>query len=172
MPGVLKKASYMLALAFFTLLASCHRGNEQYIPTYDDSVYISSIVEDMQNPTFTGVVDVLNFQAALADSYAIEEAFTALPPEVLQQVATVCIRRNGCATKYTIVQEYRANREVYDNLTNTTKTPAPGDNTDKATAVEEQQKPVPSSVSYEYETDTVDGKPIQVLVKKERYESK
>lgn len=172
MPGVLKKMSYALMLAFFTLLASCRQGNEQYVPTYDDSVYVSSIVEDMQNPTFTGVVDVLNFQAALADSYAIEEAFVALPPDVLQQVANVCIRRNGSTTKYEIIQEYRANREVYDNLTNTTDTPAPEDNTDSTTAMEEQHRPVPSSVSWEYETDTVDGKPIQVLVKKERYESK
>ena len=164
--------SYALALAFFALLASCRQGTENRAYTYDDSVYVSSIVEDMQNPTFTGVVDVLNFQAALADSYAIEEAFVALPPYVLQQVANVCIRKDGYATKYTIVQEYRANRDVYDNLTKPTAQQVPEDNTDSTTAMEEQHRPVPSSVSWEYETDTVDGKPIQVLVKKERYESK
>lgn len=138
-----------------------------------DSVYVAKSIEAIENPSFTSVSEVKLFQNKLVDEYSIEESFMSMPEEVLTNVATVCLKKSSSITKKDIVLEYRAGKEVYDNL------PIPSQTTQQIiqsaaandTAREEQQKPA-KQVSYRYELDTVDGQPIRTLVKEERTHEK
>ena len=87
--------------------------------------------------------------------------FIHMPEDILNNVVQVCLNKNAVTTKADIVNEYRANKDVYDNL-NSPSTSV-NNTVKKDTAKEEQQKP---AVSYRYETDTANGK--RVLVKEER----
>jgi GTPase Era involved in 16S rRNA processing len=94
-----------------------------------------------------------------------------MPENILNNVAAVCLKKAITVTKKDIVNEYKANQAVYDNLPkqNTTDEQLPVNDKPNAatTAMEEQRKPV-EKVSYRYEMDTINGKPQRVLIKETR----
>lgn len=151
-----------LVVALLALLASCDKfgqKDQEYDPT--DSVCVAEYIEEVVNPVFESTQEVMAFQEKLNEQYSIDETFRNLPTDVLNNVATVCIKKYAVTSKENIVEEYKANRDVYDNLDNK--------------AAQERKDSVkpdlpPSSVSYHYEIDTTGGKHTKVLVKEERYE--
>lgn len=86
----------------------------------DKSAYVDSLVlESVQNtvnPLFGDVEEVILFQEKSLEGEQIDVEFNQMPEETLRNVATVCIKREGCISKRGIIYEYRANRSVYDNL--------------------------------------------------------
>lgn len=148
-------------------LTACDRFNgPSFSGDGPDSVYIAEYVEAVTNPTFETVDEVIMFQSRFVEEASIDDTFRTIPEEVLTNVATICLKKYPNVTKKDIVIEYKTNRGIYDNLPNNTH-----EDKDKATATEEQQKPV-ADVSYRYELDTVDGKPVRTLVKEERTHEK
>lgn len=89
-------------------------------PEGDKSAYVDSLVlESVQNtvnPLFSSVEEVLTFRDLSVEGEAIDNEFNAMPEELLKTVAGTLIKREGHASKRSIVYEYRANRQVYDNL--------------------------------------------------------
>jgi hypothetical protein len=139
----------------------------------NDSVCVTQNDVTLVNQGFTSVPEILSFQNSLAEEYSIMETFRSLPQSVITNVATVCIRKYTLATMKSIVEEYQANRSVYDNLNQgvTDDQSIPQEN--NATAVMEEQPDIaPLSTSYHYEVDTVNGQPVRILVQERRYESK
>lgn len=89
-------------------------------PEGDKSAYVDSLVlESVQNtvnPLFSSVEEVLTFRDLSVEGEAIDNEFNAMPEELLKTVAGTLIKREQFASKRSIVYEYRANRQVYDNL--------------------------------------------------------
>lgn len=163
----------VLALVSVISFTSCDRFNGGVSKPSVDSVYIAQTVEASANPSFVSVPDILNFQSRLIEEYSIDATFRSLPESVITNVATVCLNKRPSVTKNDIITEYRANQSVYDNLNTEIKSDqaTPQEN-NSTTVTEEQQTTAPLSTSYRYEVDTVNGQPVRVLVKEEKYESK
>lgn len=141
---------------------------------YVDST-VTTNVQDIVNPLFNTVDEVLVFRDLTAEGLAIDEAFSLMPEEVLKNVASVVIKREGFATKRSIVYEYRANNAVYDNLpanstskdTNTTSVDGStgGDPVPKVDSTN-ITKPESRVEFTQYDT-TINGKTYKVRTKKE-----
>jgi len=121
-----------------------------------DSVLLAEQIESLANPVFITVEDMVTFQAKVIEDYSVDSVFKAMPEQVLTNVTSVLIKRCGQADKRSVVEEYRANSAVYDNL----PTQAPQDSPN-----EKEGKII--STSYKYRVDTVDGNPVTVKVKTE-----
>lgn len=163
----------VLVLVVIVSLISCDRFSDGVSKPSVDSVYIAQTVEASANPSFVSVSDALNFQSKLIEEYSIDATFRSLPESVITNVVTVCLNKQPLVTKNDIVAEYRANQSVYDNLNTEVKSDqATPQEDNSATATEGQQTPAPLSTSYRYEVDTVNGQPVKILIKEEKYESK
>jgi len=88
--------------------------------TTTETVYTDSIVkqsvQNTINPLFDSVDEVLSFRSKTLEGLAIEDEFNNMPEQVLKTVASVIIKREGHASRRSIVYEYKANKQVYDNL--------------------------------------------------------
>lgn len=174
MKGLFKFIGGLCVLLFAAVcMTGCDKLQPQPATVDIEQLYepVQDLLEDFVNPEFTYPEEVKLFQQNLIESKAVDDIFISMPYEVLRNVTQVCLKRDSAITKWDIVEEYQANRAVYDALV-PAELPAPApEQSNTPTATEEQQKPAPSSVSYHYELDTVNGKSCPVLVKEERYES-
>ena len=141
---------------------------------YVDSATVSSQIEGYINPQFTSTSAMLEFHAQDVKGYEIDSTFRAMPVEILTNVSNVLLNKSGVVCKKAVVEEYLANRQVYDNLKQPTSTNAAETNTD---ASDSGDKSTPSDEAFKtdisYRTDTIDGKPVKVQIKKEeRYVNK
>ena len=156
---------------------SCTNVNssDNYDTGITDSLTVASYVESTVNPSFKSVQEVKSFQNRLIEECSIDEIFITMPEKILNDVATVCLNKNGTITKKDIVLEYQTNNSVYDNLITASITQTEHKEDSTSTKTENGDIDInisPITVSYHYELDTIDGKPVKVLVKEERYESK
>lgn len=140
---------------------------------YVDSTVTAS-VQDIVNPVFSDVDEVLVFRDLTAEGLAIDEAFSTLPEEVLKNVASVVIKREGFATKRSIVYEYRANNEVYDNLPNNATpeevnaiTQHGSSGGEPVTKVDSSESKPIGRIEYTQHDTTINGKTYKVRTKKE-----
>lgn len=171
MKRLLKFSAFVLFAALSLTICSCSKDEpkqpEQKQEVKAEPATFASQLEAVINPAFTSVEDVVIFQSSLQSDLSIEASFLEIPVDVLKNVSNVLIAKNGRATKRDIVTEYKAQKDIYDNLTKFKP-----EIDEDPTAVEGQQLPEPMNVSYHYEIDTIDGKPVRVLIKEERYEAK
>ena len=135
---------------------------------YVDSV-ATETVQNMINPLFSSVDEVLVFRDLSSEGEAIDAEFNLMPEELLKTVAGTIIKREGHASKRSIIYEYRANRSVYDNL------PAPA--TDTAEPIEKdpgcvegnpattESKGPSGEVRYTQKDTTIDGKSYKMHTK-------
>ena len=138
----------------------------------DDSNYEISVASEMDailNPMFSSVKEIKDFRNRLVDEYNTDVCFRSMPDDVLFNVSTVCLKKNTYVTKKDIVEEYRANSDVYNNL-ETNGPEKTNDAKKDTTVVEGQQLPAPSSISYHYEIDTINGRPVKTLIELRKYE--
>lgn len=166
--------AYLIALIVAAIgactLIGCDRWPRSHSDNYDtaDTTLIAQQVEAIVNPEFTTVEEVIQFRHQTDQGFVIDSIFRSIPEQVLANVATVIIKKHGTLTKKTIAEEYRANMSVYDNLPTST------------TALNQQPKEVDLSstdlgnrrdsviaTSYSYRTDTINGKPVKIQIKKE-----
>ena len=79
------------------------------------------------------------------------------------------LKKSGTIDKKSIIEEYRANSTVYDNLpvpqqSNATTQEIDLGSTDLGSR---QNQTDIISTSYQYRTDTINGKPVKIQIKKE-----
>lgn len=122
-----------------------------------DSIVQLSI-KDVVDPTFYSVEEVMVYRNLDADQKRLDSTFYAMPDNIVEKVAGVLINRDGAACKRSIILEYNANRDIFDNLPNE--------------SVAEQQKsqntstsePVASiSLTTEGKTTVTEGQPTKVV---------
>ena len=162
-----------LLLLIVTFMVGCKNAPWSHPDNYDtanDSVLVAQQVEAIVNPQFTTVQEIVNFRQQTNEGFTVDSIFRAMPEQVLHNVAAVLIKKNGTVDKKSVVEEYRANSTVYDNLPATSL-----QSTNAATEVDLSATDLGSrrnesdviSTSYNYRTDTVNGKPVKIQIKKE-----
>lgn len=128
-----------------------------------DSLYIANAIEEAANPSFSTVQDILSYQQKVIYDYSTDEIFRTMSEEALSNVASICIKKFNQVEKADIVRTYMASKEIFDNLPSSPiAESSKSDTTTQETA----------DVSYRYEVDTVDGKPVYTKVREERTHEK
>lgn len=165
---------YVIATLFvLTLCVSC-----DYLPTspkenYDvaDSTLIAAEVQSVLNPSFTEVETLLYYRQTLLDEAYADSVFLSMPETILANVANVVLKKKGIVDEYSIVSEYRANRDIYDNLPDSQtsqQTNNPQEVDLGSTDLGNRREDNILSTSYRYVTDTIDGKPVKIKIKEEK----
>lgn len=129
-----------------------------------DSLYVANAIEEAVNPSFSTVQDILSYQQEVIYDYSTDEIFRNMPEDVLSNVASICVKKFGQFEKADIVRTYMASKDIFDNLPSS---PIANDASSPDTTTQET-----ANVSYRYEIDTVDGKPVYTRVKEERTHEK
>ena len=126
--------------------------------------YVDSLVQatnlDYANPVMKTADEVVIMRDLYAGKKADDEVFLSMPEDVLRNVAGTLIKRQGSVSKSELVLEYTGNKQVYDYLPTNTSSP---DSID--TGHKDVSKVL--STSYHRRTDTIDGKPVKIMVKTE-----
>ena len=157
-------------LALTIIIVGCKdmpwHGTDNYDTAVEDTICVASMVEDYLNPQFSTVNELVQFRKEVVEEYEIDSIFCSLPEATLKNVASVLIRKYGIVDKRSVVEEYRANISVYDNLPTTQQTTTkPVDL--GATDLGNRQDEGIISTSYQYRTDTIDDKPVKIQIKTE-----
>ena len=124
----------------------------------------SAKIADYTNPVFNSTDELLSFRDFYVDDKQLDDIFVQLPEQIIQNVAGVCISKNGSVSKRELVLEYLDNQDVYNNLPNVKAADNPAQSVDTtATDLGDKRNNI-ISTSYRYRTDTVNGKPVKIRV--------
>jgi hypothetical protein len=98
-----------------TFLTSCDYFSHKEPPVNIDSLVTAKVTAAV-NPQFSSMYEIVEFRDSKIEEYSIENTFLSMPDEVLTNVSTVCMRKSLKVTMWDIVNEYKKNKDVYDNL--------------------------------------------------------
>ena len=172
-----KLLSLMLLVAAIgtMFLMSCNKlGVSSPGDNYDtsDSAMVAEYVSSVVNPTMLDVTEALSLKKSMLEEQSIDSAFLSLPDNTIRNVVTVLLKKNTAIHKKDIVEAYRANKSIYDNLPTDPKVTT----VDKiATDLGSRQQSKTDSTtpggtgniisnSYSFRTDTVAGKPVRIKI--------
>ena len=154
---------FTMALVLMTVITSCDRVGKTLNPSFEpDTTLIATQVDRLMNPSFNSAQELLVFRNSRLECKTIDSIFTSLPDEVLQNAATVCINKKGYVTKKDVVNEYRSNGDVYNNLPKT----APPDTIKEYAALQnrpsddpniKEDPPRENTVTYSQRDTVIDG---------------
>ena len=172
--GIIGAYIIVVLLAFIGILFLSGCKGAPFIPTEDttanDSAYVAQKVESIVNPQFTNIRELISFRTQMNEDYAIDSVFRVIPEPILNNVASVLFKKNGFATKKSIVEEYRANSSIYNNLPSNATLQQSGMHKEvdlQATDLGNRRQDSVISTSFSYRTDTINGKPVRIQIKTE-----
>ena len=82
----------------------------------DDSLMVSKVMQDIDNPTFTNCSDVIEFQRSEGQWRHQDSVFFSIPEKVMRDVVSVLEKSGKPLTKMSISNEFEMNKHVYLNL--------------------------------------------------------
>ena len=82
----------------------------------DDSLMVSKVIQDIDNPTFTDCSDVIEFQRSEGQWRHQDSVFFSIPEKVMRDVVSVLEKSGKPLTKMSISNEFEMNKHVYLNL--------------------------------------------------------
>ena len=83
---------------------------------HDDSLMVSKMMQDIDNPTFTDCSDVIEFQRSEGQWRHQDSVFFCIPEKVMRDVVSVLEKSGKPLTKMSISNEFEMNKHVYLNL--------------------------------------------------------
>lgn len=83
---------------------------------HDDSLMVSKMMQDINNPTFTDCSDVIEFQRSEGQWRHQDSVFFSIPEKVMRDVVSVLEKSGKPLTKMSISNEFEMNKHVYLNL--------------------------------------------------------
>ena len=83
---------------------------------HDDSLMVSKMMQDIDNPTFTDCSDVIEFQRSEGQWRHQDSVFFSIPEKVMRDVVSVLEKSGKPLTKMSISNEFEMNKRVYLNL--------------------------------------------------------
>lgn len=159
----------LMACVMTAVLDSCDRFGWNNPPCNAvDSVYVAEYVDSAMDPLFASPEEIMQYQAASIDEASVDETFRQMPVDVLLNVSTVCLKKDAVTSKKDIVEEYLANRAIYDNLppdsnSSTTSQSDQHGSTNDVSAKEEHSRPAEKYTLYK--VDTVNGSKVELYIK-------
>ena len=115
----------------------------------DDSLMVSKMMQEIDNPTFTDCSDVIEFQRSEGQWRHQDSVFFSIPEKVMRDVVSVLEKSGKPLTKMSISNEFEMNKHVYLNLP---------DKQDQYNAITPPEIPNTETI------DTViDGKHVQIV---------
>lgn len=149
-------------LGTMLVITNCNRPSPSYGGI--DSTFVAAYMESVADPTFTSVDEIVTYRNDLETEDELNFEFLNIDPKILKNVASVCLKRTGSATKADIVAEYSHNSEIYNNL------PEEGSITVEKAEVPDSgmgdNKPQ-NTVSFHEQDTTIDGHKAKILTRKE-----
>ena len=82
----------------------------------DDSLMVSKMMQDIDNPAFTDCSDVIEFQRSEGQWRHQDSVFFSIPEKVMHDVVSVLEKSGKPLTKMSISNEFEMNKHVYLNL--------------------------------------------------------
>lgn len=142
----MKKAIDVLLSALFAvcivlgiglIVDGCTEGGiKGYFSQSEEVKTANEAVEAVVNPDMGSVSDVVNLYTTLHENAAIDSAFLSLKETTLIDVASVALKKLPTVTKKDIVELYKANRDIYDNLPKDSATTSAPKPTEKPISIE------------------------------------
>lgn len=83
---------------------------------HDDSLMVSKMMQDINNPTFANCSDALMYQKVNGKWRHHDSVFFSIPEKVMQDVVSVLEKSGQPVNKISIASEFEANKRVYLNL--------------------------------------------------------
>ena len=83
---------------------------------HDDSLMVSKVMQDFDNPTFANCSDVIEFQRSEGQWRHQDSVFFSIPEKVMRDVVSVLEKSGKPLTKMSISNEFEMNKHVYLNL--------------------------------------------------------
>ena len=83
---------------------------------HDDSLMVSKMMQEIDNPTFTDCSDVIEFQRSESQWRHQDSVFFSIPEKVMRDVVSVLEKSGKPLTKMSISNEFEMNKHVYLNL--------------------------------------------------------
>ena len=83
---------------------------------HDDSLMVSKMMQDIDNPTFNDCSDVIEFQRSEGQWRHQDSVFFSIPEKVMRDVVSVLEKSGKPLTKMSISNEFEMNKHVYLNL--------------------------------------------------------
>lgn len=83
---------------------------------HDDSLMVSKMMQEIDNPTFANYSDALVYQKAEGKWRHQDSVFFSIPEKVMRDVVSVLEKSGKPLTKMSISNEFEMNKHVYLNL--------------------------------------------------------
>lgn len=83
---------------------------------HDDSLMVSKMMQEIDNPTFTDYSDAIEFQRSEGQWRHQDSVFFSIPEKVMRDVVSVLEKSGKPVTKMSISNEFEMNKHVYMNL--------------------------------------------------------
>ena len=83
---------------------------------HDDSLMVSKMVQEIDNPTFADYSDALTYQKTESQWRHQDSVFFSIPEKVMRDVVSVLSKSGEPITKGSISHEFEVNKHVYLNL--------------------------------------------------------
>lgn len=151
----MKRLFEKLSMCLIMLIAAIAVSSCDYVKQtkseikHDDSLMVSKMMQDIDNPAFTGCSDVIEFQRSEGQWRHQDSVFFSIPEKVMRDVVSVLEKSGKPLTKMSISNEFEMNKHVYLNLP---------DKQDQYNAITPPEIPNTETI------DTViDGKHVQIV---------
>ena len=83
---------------------------------HDDSLMVSKMMQEIDNPTFADYSDALTYQKTEGQWRHQDSVFFSIPEKVMRDVVSVLEKSGKPLTKMSISNEFEMNKHVYLNL--------------------------------------------------------
>ena len=113
-------AMYVIAtivmFVFALHLTSCESKSGRAVRMEEDSLRVCRQIEGVVNPKFDNVSEVMSYKDELNTTEYEDSVFKQMSPQLVYQIATIVVNRDGFATKTSIVKEYERGKDIYNSL--------------------------------------------------------
>lgn len=112
-----KLSMCLIMLIVAVTVSSCdHMKKTKGEIRHDDSLIVSKMMQEIDNPTFTDCSDVIEFQRSEGQWRHQDSVFFNIPEKVMRDVVSVLEKSGKPLTKMSISNEFEMNKRVYLNL--------------------------------------------------------
>lgn len=107
----------LIMLIVAATVSSCDYAKQTKSETrHNDSLMVSKMMQEIDNPTFTDYSDAIEFQRSEGQWRHQDSVFFSIPEKVMRDVVSVLEKSGEPVTKMSISNEFEMNKHVYMNL--------------------------------------------------------